>query len=91
MAYTYVVLIFICNNVLYSFQIRYTICQLRFYGDCFIRVPRFFIQNVISFSYSNFNKANPAPFMLKYNLQPVVTSFISIAVIMMMTIGASRS
>ena len=27
----------------------------------------------------NFTKANPAPFKLKYNFQPVVTSFISIA------------
>ena len=41
----------------------------------------------------NFHKTNPAPVMLKYNLQPVVTSFISIALIMniMMTIGVSRS
>ena len=34
----------------------------------------------------NVYKVNPAPFMLKYNFQPVVTSFISIA-LMMMTIG----
>ena len=40
----------------------------------------------------NFYK-NSAPFMLEDNLQPVVTSFISIALIMMivmMTIGMSR-
>ena len=46
------------------------------------------MQNVISCSYSIFTNA---PFMLEYNLQPVVTSFISIALIMMMTIGLQSS
>ena len=36
-------------------------------------------------------KVNPAPFMVEYNFQLVVTSFISIALIMMMTIGTNRS
>ena len=53
-----------------------------------------FIEDVmICCSCSTFNKTNPSPFMLEYNLQPVITSFIGIAhkMIMIMTIGVSRS
>ena len=53
------------------------------------------MQNVIQCSFSTFSKVNPAAVMLEYNLQPVVTSFISIVLIimmiMMMMIGMSRS
>ena len=38
---------------------------------------------MISCSFSTFNKANPAPLMLEYDFQPVVTSFASVALIMM--------
>ena len=76
-----------CNKVI-SFQVRYTICLLlRFCSDCSIRVSQF----TCKLQLLNFYKANPAPFMLEYNLQPVVTNFISIALIMMMTIGLNSS
>ena len=65
---------------------------LQFCSDCSIRVSRFLKQNVVSCSCSIFNKA--APFVLEYDFQPVITSFISIVLIMMiimMIIGTSRS
>ena len=65
-----------------------------FCSDCSIRVSQFFMQNMISCRCSTFNKVNPAPFMLEYDFQPVVTSLASIALnmmIVMMTIDASGS
>ena len=64
-------------------KFRYTIVfvYLRIFSHCSIRVSRLFHVKHVKLQLFNFYKVNPAPFMLEYNLQPVVTSFISIALI----------
>ena len=77
-------------NKVNSFQVRYTIYQLRFFSDCSIRAAiSIFHAKHDKLQLLNFYKANPAPFMLKYNLQFVTISVAIIMMIMMMMIGMS--
>ena len=74
----------------YYLQNRIYILQWLFYYSILI-----FMKNKIRHSCSTFNTENFALFMLEYNFQPVVTSFVSIALIMMVSmmtiVGINRT